>query len=127
MARVDEIKAFVQDTLGCGCSDEVFRIIEAAQRTLDGRPYTRINVGNRLLVYVFEAHVSGMTESEVERIASAGKEERDRLEFNRFRLALASGDPLLRAAAGKAFSRPGFPDDRLHLHVIGENEAAFLR
>ena len=53
MADRQKIKAFVQDVLGCGCAEEVFEIIDLRQETMAGTPYDRINIGNRLLIYIF--------------------------------------------------------------------------
>ena len=54
MAVRDEIKTFVQKTLGCGCPEEVFRHIdwETNAESPEAGLYSRINIGNRLLVYI---------------------------------------------------------------------------
>ena len=54
---MNPIEHFVRATLGCQCPDEVFRSIAIDQlRTADGAiGYTRLLVGNRLLIYVLDA------------------------------------------------------------------------
>ena len=56
-----QIKRFVQETLGCSCPEEVFDKIECdtdASRIW----WRRINVGNRLLIYILDAtDVSDLT------------------------------------------------------------------
>ena len=54
MKNYQELKSFVQDTLGCGCPEEVFNKIEYEKR--QDKPWEmRINIGDRLLVYVIGA------------------------------------------------------------------------
>ena len=52
--HTDEITRFVRGTLGCQCPDEVFQsIVIGQERTADhGEPFTRLLVGDRLLIYI---------------------------------------------------------------------------
>lgn len=127
MADREKIKAFVQGTLGCGCAEEVFRLIEDRRETLDGRPYTRINTGNRLLIYVFDITGSDLTVRDAEKIMLAGKRERDSSGFNRFRLVLAAQDTSFLEIVSKGLKEWSFLDDRLHVHVVKADEVAFLK
>lgn len=121
MADMEKIKAFVQDVLGCGCAEEVFRIIDLRQEAMAGKPYDRINVGNRLLVYVFRIGEPGFASRELPGIVRSGIRERDDEGFNRFRLVVATDNPRVEIAAMKAYQALDFTDDRAFLHVV-ENE-----
>ncbi len=113
------VKEFVRKTLGCDCAEDVFKHIEnehdvkVAGITLK----SKINVGNRLLVYVVEP---GDLPKEMPALIKTGREERDARGFNRFRLVLVSDDAALRERAFKAFVRLPEVDEKVHLHVIGK-------
>ena len=53
-SHADEITRFVRGALGCQCPDDVFQsIVIAHERTPDnGAPFTRLLVGDRLLIYL---------------------------------------------------------------------------
>jgi hypothetical protein len=125
MADKGKIKSFVQDVLGCGCAEEVFKIIELQQDEMAGERYDRINIGNRLLIYIFETDDPEYTRRELARIVRAGKEERDQNGFNRFRLVLATGDDRVGTAAIKAYNDMDLTDDRTFLHVVKKEQIAF--
>ena len=120
-----KIKAFVQDVLGCGCPEEVFQRIDLRKAELAGEPYDRINVGDRLLIYIFRAADPRWAEKELPAIVRAGKGERDARGFNRFRLVLATDAAPVRDAATKAFEKLDIVDDRVHLHVVDQGQARF--
>ncbi len=125
MTDKEKIKTFVQNVLGCGCAEEVFQVIELRRERLEGKPYDRVNIGNRLLIYVFHTGDARWAEDALSRLVSAGKEERDALGFNRFRLVLAASDPAAMGPLMKAFERLAFVDDRVYLHVVPEEQIAF--
>jgi hypothetical protein len=121
-----EVRRFVRATLGCQCPEEVFRTVERTHdvELRDGtRVRTRLNIGNRLLVYVVEADDAEFAREHVASIAAAGRAERDGGGFNRFRLVLASDDDEVAGAAGKAYRGLEHVDGRMHLHVIAREEA----
>jgi hypothetical protein len=122
----ESVKDFVRNTLGCDCSEDVFGHIENERDVEAGGAALRnkINVGNRLLVYVVEANTGIL--KEMSALISAGKKERDSRGFNRFRLVLVSDDKKLRKPAFEAFKAIGATDEKIHLHVIGKKEAAGL-
>ena len=68
---MDPIEHFVRDTLGCRCPDEVLRSISIDHLyAADGAtPYTRLIVGNRLLIYVLEAESGGVARRAFDRAA----------------------------------------------------------
>ena len=113
--RHPAVEAFVRETLGCGCPQEVFEHIE------DSRPgdLRRIAVGGRLLVYLIAPPTGGVAVDRLAEYLSRGRRERDELGFNRFRLVIAAGegtaDP---ATLMLAFERLRAGDERLHLHLV---------
>jgi hypothetical protein len=125
MADKGKIKAFVQDVLGCGCGEEVFKIIELRHDEMAGTHYDRINIGNRLLIYIFATDDPVFVGKELAGIVRAGKEERDREGFNRFRLVLSTDEARVEIAAMKAYKDLDFADDRTFLHVVSKEQIAF--
>jgi hypothetical protein len=115
-----EIKNFVQQTLGCECPEEIFRHIEC-QLSIpadDIRPAVRINIGNRLLIYVVEIDSEKRVERILPRLINTGKKERDDLGFNRFRLVLACGNiDEIKRTAEELFGNID-RDEKIHLHVV---------
>ena len=61
--HADEITRFVRGTLGCQCPDEVFQsIVITHERTPNnGAPFTRLLVGDRLLIYLLPASSTDAT------------------------------------------------------------------
>jgi hypothetical protein len=74
-----EIKKFVQKTLGCGCPEEVFRQIDYQADIMAGNILlsARINIGNRLLVYVAEVDNTETIENLLPQLIDIGNKERD--------------------------------------------------
>ena len=121
----ENVKGFVRNVLGCDCAEEVFSHIENEHdKSAAGiRLKNKINVGNRLLVYVVEP---GDLAKEMPALIRAGKDERDARGFNRFRLVLASDDGGMKKRAFTMFKGlPGI-DEKVHLHVLGKAEVEHL-
>jgi hypothetical protein len=129
MRTVDTIRRFVQNTLGCGCPEEVFR-------SIDVRRDVRLNsfvvldsaiiIGNRLLVYVTDVSAEGCIEEHLSLLMEMGKKERDEKGLNRFRLVLMTDVPEeMRLTAGKLYNDLRGTDERVHLHVIGRKSNPF--
>ena len=117
----EAIERFVRGTLGCSCPDEVFNslAIERVHGPDASVPYVRLLVGNRLLIYVLEAQDPGLVRAAVSKLVRQGREERDRIGLNRFRLVLAAGHPTPAPTAAAVSLADGIDlDDRAHLHVI---------
>jgi hypothetical protein len=117
------IERFVRDTLGCQCPDEVFRRVEVGPLDLPGAGTgRRLVIGERLLIHLVSAPQRPQP-LQVEALATAGRDERDRRGCNRFRLVIA-----MPAAAGVAadleqrFSRALGGDDRAHLHMLAADQ-----
>jgi hypothetical protein len=123
------IKRFVQETLGCGCPEEVFRSIKC-------RLQVRLNsfivldasivIGNRLLIYIAEAGSEGCVEEHLPVLVAAGRKERDEKGLNRFRLVLVTDEPTeVQRVAGKIFEELRGADEKVHLHVIRKSDIPF--
>jgi len=122
MQAYPEIKRFVQETLGCSCPEEVFSQIDC-QEEGDGISGRRINVGDRLLIYIItmdrKTNIQGVINSALEQ----GVEEREEKGFNRFRLVLVASCPdELRSSAEHAFDSSGYADEKTHLHIVNESD-----
>ena len=120
MVNNENITTFVQRILGCGCPEEVFRYIECQSdiKINDLAVKNRVNIGNRLLIYVAEVNESDPVSQILTLLYNAGKKDRDSSGFNRFRLVLAT-DILddIKQSAEDTFNAIN-KDDKMHLHVI---------
>jgi len=125
------IKDFVQGGLGCQCPEEIFNAVDCVDNftSADGSVVkARINVGNRLLVYVVE--MSGrMGGDYIRNLLKEGKRERDSRGFNRFRLAICTADregvlSMLRDLShsadgnGSSLELAVGLDERVHAHIL---------
>ena len=120
----ESIKTFVQQTLGCGCPEEVFRFIDCQFNIkLNDETILRnkINIGNRLLIYVLEVNNAGPLRNILPFLVKSGKAERDNLKFNRFRLVLATDRAEeIKKTAESIFSVIS-EDEKVHLHIIDKD------
>jgi hypothetical protein len=129
MPSTEQIKHFVQNTLGCSCPEEVFQSIDIHRNVrlnsfivLD----SAIIIGNRLLVHIAEAGTVGCIEEHLPTLVNAGKKERDEKGLNRFRLVLVADEPReVRQTAGKLFDELRGTDEKVHLHVIDRSDTLF--
>ena len=122
MKSPEKFKRFVQNTLGCQCPAEVFDKIELKSPINENRTqFTRITVGERLLIYIWEPGVddADFFRSKFLEMLAAGKNERDRRGLNRFRAVIAA-DNLKRAwgMAHEVFNDFAKSDEKLHFHVV---------
>jgi len=120
----ENIKTFVQKTLGCGCPEEVFEYIDCQFniKLNDIVLSHKINIGNRLLIYVIEVNNQSSVKNILQFLVNTGKNERDNLKFNRFRLVLVT-DKLneIKENAGMIFD--SIPkDEKVHLHVVDKKK-----
>ena len=119
------IEHFVRTTLGCKCPDEVFEsiVIEPAPKSRDALLCTRLVIGNRLLIHVFEAPSVNATAAAVSKLVTQGRIERDDKHYNRFRLVIASAHPTqLLDDARTSFASVAGDDPRAHLHVLATDQ-----
>ncbi len=120
----EAIKIFVQKTLGCGCPEEVFEHIDCHFniKLNDIALSHKINIGNRLLIYVIEVNDQSSVINILPFLVSAGKNERDNLKFNRFRLVLVT-DKLNEIKGNAETIFKTIPkDEKVHLHVVDKKK-----
>ncbi len=129
MIPPDRIKYFVQNILGCGCPEEVFRSIDVRRNVRLNSfivPDCAIVIGNRLLIYIAKAGSASCIEEYLPVLLAAGEKELDAKGLNRFRLVLVANEPdEVRQAAEIQFEELRGPDEKSHLHVIRRNEMPF--
>jgi hypothetical protein len=118
----ESVRNFVRETLGCTCPEELLWQIEAERRPArsTNMPAHRVlTVGNRLLIYLWEADTPSLGAT-VACLLEAGREERNRRGLNRFRLVVVHPDPAqIEPTARQAYAawkRAG--EDRTHLHLV---------
>jgi hypothetical protein len=125
------IRDFVQGTLGCQCPEDVFESVDCVDNftSADGIVVkARINVGNRLLVYVAEMGERAGVDY-IRKLLSEGIRERDTRGFNRFRLALCTRNresvlTMVREIAssadgcGSSLELAVGLDERVHAHIL---------
>ena len=118
----ENIKTFVKETLGCQCPDEVFEQIEherSIQIYEDILLDSRINIGNRLLVYVIKTNSEQFIVNNLESIVICGVVERDARGFNRFRIVIETAASCkLHNMAHSVFSSIKNKDEKTHLHIV---------
>lgn len=118
--NAEEIKAFAQQTLGCGCPEEVFQYIDCQSNIrVDDIPLVgKVNIGNRLLIYIVEISDINSIKHVLSFLIGMGIKERDGSNFNRFRLVLASDNADgIRQVAEDIFGNIN-KDEKVHLHII---------
>lgn len=121
----DAIKTFVQQTLGCGCPEKVFEYIDCYSNISlnDIVLKNKINIGNRLLIYITEINDQNSLNHILPLLISKGKKERDSLKFNRFRLVLLT-DKIgeIKDTAEYIFKKIS-KDEKVHLHIVDKIDA----
>jgi hypothetical protein len=125
--RPDQVKNFVQQTLGCGCPEPVFQsmlIDTFTPAELASVVVTRLLIGQRLLVYLVNPDNTGPPLSELlATLTACGREERERYGYNRLRLVVITEEechPELK----RSFSELQGEDDRLFLHLLTTGDSA---
>ncbi len=125
MITNEAIKAFTRDILGCDCPEEVFNKIVCEDDVKIDSILTithKINIGDRLLIYVSILNQASELGSELPKLVDAGEKERNDKGFNRFRLVLVSENPdIIKDDAHKSFEQLG-KDEKIHLHIINRND-----
>jgi hypothetical protein len=128
MTHHDQIKTFIQQTLGCGCPEEVFRTIvrrDAVQLKENVVVTTVLTIGDRLLVYFVGQIAQEDIQQQIPILLDAGKQERDARGLNRFRLVVFTDDPAEEQPLQEAFELAAGLDDKLHLHVLSAEKNIF--
>jgi len=126
MNKGNMIKSFVINKLGCNCPDEVFNIIKwqkDVQIDNDIILNYKINIGNRLLIYIIEIEDHNFMNDNLVKVFMFGIGERNNNSFNRFRLAIISNDiDGIDSIAQNVFNNLDIDDKKVHLHLIHKNE-----
>ena len=124
-SHADEITRFVRGTLGCQCPDDVFQSIVIGQaRAPDSTSsFTRLIVGDRLLIYLLQSCSAATARDTVIALARQGQAERDAKGYNRFRLVIAPLDAAADASGARAVFEDAIGrDEKAHLHVVASRE-----
>ncbi len=126
MIKKENIKVFVRETLGCECPDKVFEYIDCQHNIKLNKDIVlndKINIGNRLLIYIIEINDSNSIKSNLSTLIYMGKNERDRMGFNRFRLVIFT-DKIneITQIADMVFKNLEDKDEKVHLHVINKTD-----
>jgi len=93
MKDIEKLKTFVKETLGCACPEEVFSYLKCKNNVplhYGTELLRKINIGNRLLIYVVEVNDQDSVSLLLPFLFNTGKKERDDAGFNRFRLVIAT-------------------------------------
>ena len=121
-----KIKTFAKQTLGCQCPEEVFDFIDC-QRDIELSNQilltNKINIGNRLLIYIVETDDINFIKNNLPTIFQFGIKERDSKAFNRVRFVIATNKlEEIKLIAENIFKNLTDGDDKIHLHLISKNE-----
>ena len=125
----DIVQRFVRETLGCTCPDDVLANIDFSRDVAVGgvTGSRRINVGQRLLIYLLESDDTELLGRQMQELITHGTAERNREGFNRFRLVVASRNTeIMSRPAQRAFDESARSDERIHLHVVDRSTIARL-
>ena len=125
----EPVKYFVQNVLGCGCPEKVFEYIDCQENVkINGITLKiRINIGNKLLVYILEVNNTEFLEGILADLISMGKQERDDKGFNRLRIVLAREKPVEIQDRAHAFFHELNTDEKIHLHIISLSDLSVSR
>lgn len=125
------IKSFARDILSCGCEEEVFNHIDSQSLvsvTSGIAADKRINIGNRLLVYIIKVNDPDVIQGNLAKILSAGKKDRDTGGFNRFRLVLVAPEGAISTnTLSGMFDEISNGDEKMHLHVLDDDNEIVMR
>jgi len=129
-AACSRVEGFVRDALGCACPPAVFGDIrlETDPAAFPDIPGARLlAIGGRLLVLLVDAAATGMTAPQVNALLRRGRDLRDAMGFNRFRLVIvAPQEEHARTVAAFGLDSVVTQDGRLHLHTIASSQLPVL-
>lgn len=118
-AKHEALKSFIRHTLGCGCPEEVFENITFQKEAFAHTSATLINVGGRLLVYLWLLTDRPDISEGLEDIYKAVKTKRDTGGFNRLRLVLLTEKSKVPTdVLQNRFLELVGKDDKAHLHIL---------
>lgn len=114
------VRAFVRDTLKCGCPESVFDDVRIGLPTLYGTHEVEggleLLVGRRLLVAVVPFERIENPRTDIPSMLARGRRVLDEQVFNRYRLVLIGVRDTNQHAELEALSAT--LDDRVHLHLL---------
>jgi hypothetical protein len=126
MNNKNDIKTFVINKLGCNCPSEVFNIIERQkdiQLDQNINLNYKINIGNRLLIYIMEINDKEFLRQNLLKIVAHEIDERNKNNFNRFILVIISNDINENDQNGqRLFDTILKGDQKAHLHIVREKD-----
>jgi hypothetical protein len=126
MNNKNDIKTFVINKLGCNCPSEVFNIIERQkdiQLDQNINLNYKINIGNRLLIYIMEINDEEFLRQNLLKIVAHGIDERNKNNFNRFRLVIISNDIDEMNKSGQRLLNTILKmDQKVHLHIVRKED-----
>lgn len=130
MSDPQAIRHFVVEDLGCQCPDEVFEkiVLERDRPPISGVALDhRINIGDRLLVYLVDGQQLRQPALQLAALVAAGLQDRDQHRFNRFRLVVVTTEAVRdERMLRPLFEQLGGRDERTHLHVVTPAQVAAL-
>jgi hypothetical protein len=126
MNKENMIKSFVINQLGCNCPDEVFNIIKWQKDVqIDNNIILnyKINIGNRLLIYIIEIEDHEFMNDNFIKVIKIGISDKNNNNFNRFRLAIISNNIAeIGSIAQNVFNNLNIGDQKVHLHLMQKND-----
>ena len=126
MNNKEDIKTFVINKLGCNCPSEVFNIIEWEKDIQLDQSINlnyKINIGNRLLIYIIEINDKEFLRQNLLKIAAHGIGERNQNNFNRFRLVIISNNiDEIDKSGQRLFDTILKGDQKAHLHLVRKKD-----
>ena len=112
--------------MGCNCPSEVFNIIERQkdiQLDQNINLNYKINIGNRLLIYIMEINDKEFLRQNLLKIVAHEIDERNKNNFNRFILVIISNDINENDQNGqRLFDTILKGDQKAHLHIVREKD-----
>jgi hypothetical protein len=126
MNNKKDIKTFVINKLGCNCPSEVFNIIEWEKDIQLDQSINlnyKINIGNRLLIYIIEINDKEFLRRSLLKIVAHGIDERNQNNFNRFRLVIISNNiDEIDKSGQRLFDTILKGDQKAHLHIVRKKD-----
>ena len=121
----NQMKRFVKNTLGCTCPDSVFehQEFDSGISISNIKNCKKLCAGERLLIYLIDIESIPNLPLSITSTIAEGRKERDSRGLNRFRLVLGANDiDAVRKEANKIFQSINDLDDKVHLHVVSQQE-----